>query len=330
MARPPILRPGLCHTMISCGGESVVSTVTTFTTNIIGIYPTASITIIGDNHPDNGITSVTILPPVPTTTHITTSISVGQIFSTSIGNLEPGAPGTMIIIPPGPPVAATTTIISSIPGLTPTTAITVLGRPPIPGGNATVVIIPVAGERPTEWSCSCGAVATTTVTVTREPRPVPTVTTTGENGEPTTTSLSKFPCSDDDTNPCRGSALQGWQGFTVGWNAQYPRPGPPAPFITTVKFDTDGILTVTDDENKAEHFEIKLDGKLLGETYENGFDRWKYCGKDANACIAKGWSHGYFNVPKGEHELSIQWTKGDMKGWWYGAGQYRFDAACKC
>lgn len=95
--------------------------------------------------------------------------------------------------------------------------------------------------------------------------------------------------------------ISGWQKFTVGWNANYPRAGPPAPFIKEINVeDDDAILTVTDDENKAEHFEIKLDGELLGETEEKGFDRWQHCGKDADACIAKGWSHGSFPVPKGK------------------------------
>lgn len=113
-------------------------------------------------------------------------------------------------------------------------------------------------------------------------------------------------------------------------------------------FEDDAILTVTGDENKAEHFENKFDGKYLGETEENAFDRWQHCGKDSDAFIAKGWSHGSFPLPKGKsetwsccfdattnrlsttHKPSIQWIKGDMAGWWYGAGQYRLDYTCKC
>jgi hypothetical protein len=165
------------------------------------------------------------------------------------------------------------------------------------------VILPTdapAVLRPTQWSCPCDASQTVSIIKTEAARPVPHVTTTNAEGIPTTKPASKYPCSNDDKNPCRGKLVQGWQTFTVGWNAQYPRDGPPAAFIKKMTFDEDAILTVTDDENKAEHFEIMIDGQYLGETEEKGFDRWQHCGKDADACMAKGWSHGSFPVPAGE------------------------------
>ena len=211
----------------------------------------------------------------------------------------------MEVFPGGARPSATTTVTTSILGWNPTKTVIIDGHFPSPGGSWTDLVIPPAGAigtaAPKDWTCSCitGAEATATVTVTRPASPAPTITITGTDGTPTEAPASKFPCSDDDDNPCKGGTLSDWQKFTVSWTAGYPRSGPPAPFVKRVNFADDGILTVTDDENKAEHFEVKLDGRLLGETREEGFDRSKHCGKDADACMKKGWSHGFFSVPKG-------------------------------
>ncbi|MCJ1446129.1 MAG: hypothetical protein MMC23_006634 [Stictis urceolatum] len=323
-----------CQTLLTCAGETVIRTVHTVTTTIVGVYPTTTITVFPTAAGDDGTTTVTIVPGTHTYHYITSTLTVGGSLSTSVGQGEPGAPGTIIVVAPGPPPSSTTTITTSLHGLRPVTTMTIHGLPPSPSGPCTKLIVPPNSgtSLPTDWTCSCltEAAATKTVTVTRPASKVSSVTETGADGTPTPKSPSNFPCSDNDDNPCRGAILSAWQPFSVSWTAAYPRPGPPAPFIKKVSFEDDGILTVTDDENKAEHFEVKLDGKVLGETRENGFDRSKHCGKDADGCIQKGWSHGYFSVPKGEHELSIQWTKGDMKGWWYGAGQYRFEKTCTC
>ena len=78
----------------------------------------------------------------------------------------------------------------------------------------------------------------------------------------------KFPC-DNEKNSYRGTLLQKWTYFKVFYDRQHPTDTPLALFVTSSNFDQDAILTVTDVENQAEHWTIKLDRELLGETEEN-------------------------------------------------------------
>ncbi|KAK4693205.1 hypothetical protein P7C71_g4150, partial [Lecanoromycetidae sp. Uapishka_2] len=220
----------------------------------------------------------------------------------------------------------------------PTQDILLPGPEPAPGGNATVVVIPAAGkdfDKGDDWSCQCNS-EPNILTVTRSPEPAPTIPVISPDGNVTTGPASKFPCSSSDKNPCRGKQAQAWTTFSVLWDATYARPGPPAPFTTSSNFDYDTILTLTDDIYQAEHFTVKMDGDKIGETHEDGWKNEKlYCGKDAEACMAKGFSHGSFWIPGGKHDLSFQWTDGEYKtsygsDWWFGAGQYRFDRPCEC
>ncbi|TLD32660.1 hypothetical protein E2P81_ATG05636 [Venturia nashicola] len=298
------LLAGECKTMTSCYQEYGTKTITYITTTIPGVYPTTTQTIPGNPNVVGGVTTIYIINPTPTTIYVTSTVTPGQVVIPPSRDPEPGQPGTVWVFPPGSPPTKTVTITTSIPNINIQHPMTIPGRPPVSvGAVATVVVIfPTDAPndlRPPEWSCPCDAASTITITNTQAAQIVPDVTTTDAQGYPTTKPASKYPCSGDDKHPCRGKLISGWQKFTLGWNAKYPRNGPPAPFIKEINVEQDdAILTVTDDENKAEHFEIKLDGEILGETEEKGFDRRQHCGKDADACIARGWSHGSFPVPK--------------------------------
>lgn len=112
-----------------------------------------------------------------------------------------------------------------------------------------------------------------------------------------------FPCSAGRERPCRGPEVQDWQTATLYWVGSHQQPGPPAPYETTVDFDTDVVMTLVDVETQGGHYLVRLDGLLLGETggergYKNAFVGYY---NDPEWCLANGYSRGYFRIPKGEY-----------------------------
>ena len=45
-------------------------------------------------------------------------------------------------------------------------------------------------------------------------------------------------------------------------------------------------------------------------------------------CIRKGFSHGFFQIPSGSHNVQIVWVNGDFQGWTHNEGLYRFYEPC--
>ncbi|KAG8530686.1 uncharacterized protein KY384_004041 [Bacidia gigantensis] len=199
----------------------------------------------------------------------------------------------------------------------------------------TVIVIPPISETfvdPCPPTCSANPVV---VTVTQQPQPGSVIETIAPEGTMTTVPASKFPCSSSDLKPCRGDEVQDWKVFRVTWTPEYPKPGHPKPYYTSSEFDFDTILTITDNYRQSEHFVVKMDDEVLGETHENGFDAENMCQNDGDVCIAKGFSHGSFLVPKGKHEFSFDWTEGpqdwpNLKPASSGGGLWRFDKPCEC
>lgn len=75
----------------------------------------------------------------------------------------------------------------------------------------------------------------------------------------------------------------------------------PYPFDTQINNpeDHDLILTVTDDGLSWEQFTVTLDGQVLGKTTAVTPNWYADCGENADDCITRGWSHGYFKIPPG-------------------------------
>lgn len=323
----------------SATGSSTVTHIETTLPH--GIRPTADITLKESAVQEGRATKYYIIRRITRTGDaITSTIKPGPLDITSIPELERGQPDRVLFIPgakrtDGKTTTKTTTF-DDLPR--PTADLHLPGPEPPLGGDETVIEVPAAGkdfEKPADWSCPCNK-EPKIVFRPQSPQPAPDVEVVDSKGNITTAPASIFPCSESDKDPCRGKQAAPWTSFSVEWNAEYKQPGPPAPFSTTSNFDYDTILTLTDDIYQAEHFNVKVDGEKIGETHEDG---WKneclYCGKDAEACMAKGFSHGSFWIPGGKHELSFQWTDGKFKAdsglyWWYGAGQYRFDRPCEC
>ena len=306
-----------------------------------GIRPSKPITLVEPSAQEGEPTKHYVIDAVAVTdAPLVKTITPGKLDVTEIPEREPGQPDEWWVIKGGATTSRETiTRTTTIEGLPrPTKDLLIPGPEPAPGGAEVVIEIPAASKeigQPEGWNCPCNS-EPNILTVTHEPAPRETIEIKGSDGNVTTAPTSKFPCSKDDKNPCRGKLAQGWTDFSVVWDASYPRPGPPAPYKTSSNFDYDTILTLTDDIYQAEHFTITMDGEKIGETYEDGWKNDKlYCGKDADGCIAKGFSHGSFLIPGGKHDLSFQWTDGKYAtdagwNWWYGAGQYRFDRPCEC
>lgn len=304
--------------------------------------PTNAITIPEINTQNGQITSTVwvVVPATATEGTVMATLTPGPLEITNLPTPDEGQPATIWTVPGGPKPTdqVTVTETTTLPGLPrPVRGTVIPGPPPPPGGTQTHWLVPGIGDQYEPAStCVCATENVPPKVVITQPGPAPTLEIPTGDGNFSTIPASKFPCSSDDKNPCRGAQQQAWRTFSVVWTADYPRPGAPKPFTTTSNFDTDTILTLTDDEYQAEHFTVTLDGEKIGETHEKGWKNNKlYCGKVAEDCMSKGFSHGHFLIPKGQHDLGFQWTDGPYQteegwNWWYGAGQYRFDKPCSC
>ncbi|KZP17572.1 hypothetical protein FIBSPDRAFT_933937 [Athelia psychrophila] len=123
---------------------------------------------------------------------------------------------------------------------------------------------------------------------------------------------------------CTPSTLKPWTKFSH-WKAEWLK----GPHEFDTNYDSDTEITVTDDENKTERFEILVDGVSVGKTNDFTVERSAHCGANADACIARGWGHGTFPIPAGQHKISIKLIGNDIDGgWWYFAGQYKISRRC--
>ncbi|GLB33809.1 hypothetical protein LshimejAT787_0106930 [Lyophyllum shimeji] len=123
----------------------------------------------------------------------------------------------------------------------------------------------------------------------------------------------------------RNIVLRPWTKFSR-WKAEWKS----SDYEIDVNYDYPTDMTVTDDQNKTERYEVFVDGVSVGKTSDVATERSKHCGLDADACIAKGWAHGTFRIPAGKHKISIKLIGNDIdwSGWWYFAGQYKIAKAC--
>jgi hypothetical protein len=68
---------------------------------------------------------------------------------------------------------------------------------------------------------------------------------------------------------------------------------------TTIDTPEDSIMLVADDWNRCEHFEVFVNDRKLGETWEKATLDNYLCG-DADSAIKEcGSARGYFYLPKG-------------------------------
>ncbi|KAJ6180909.1 hypothetical protein N7519_011370 [Penicillium mononematosum] len=136
----------------------------------------------------------------------------------------------------------------------------------------------------------------------------------------------------------RQATVQDWTSFKLEWTEKSKKPKNPESYVLTPSFDSPTILTITGDQHVYEQFTVYLVNTLLGKTSDIpsslslGEDD---CGKDANECMKKGWSHGTFKIPEGQQTILISWENSGRRPdvqqtWNHGTGQYRFDKAVPC
>ncbi|GLB34549.1 hypothetical protein LshimejAT787_0201140 [Lyophyllum shimeji] len=177
-----------------------------------------------------------------------------------------------------------------------------------------------------------GGVSSGSINMANCPTPVAvTVTATTTATATVTVSANAQPVPSPDVTPdppkpeCSAIVLKPWTKFSR-WKAEWKS----SDYEFDVNYDYPTDMTVTDDQNKTERYEVFVDGVSVGKTSDVATERSKHCGLDADACIAKGWAHGTFRVPAGKHKISIKLIGNDIdwSSWWYFAGQYKIAKAC--
>ncbi|KAL4986034.1 hypothetical protein BDW68DRAFT_164003 [Aspergillus falconensis] len=191
------------------------------------------------------------------------------------------------------------------------------------------------------------AVTTTTV---RETDTVTTTTTILDPGLATTCT----PCSVESAGTTAGTVpmapvtttapapaplctttVQDWNRVSLMWTPEHPKPGPPSPATFASNFDYETILTLTDDSDSLERFEVYQDFQLIGRTSERTAESTVRKGVfDAGEAIGLGFSHGSFTVPAGAHTFTVTWQEAannpQVHDWSGGALQYRFERVGPC
>ncbi|KAL3435099.1 hypothetical protein BDV09DRAFT_168556 [Aspergillus tetrazonus] len=191
------------------------------------------------------------------------------------------------------------------------------------------------------------AVTTTTV---RETDTVTTTTTILNPGLATTCT----PCSVESPGTTAGTVLvtpvtttastpaplctttvQDWKRVLLMWTPEHPKPGPPSPATFASNFDHETILTITDDLDSLERFEVYQDFQLIGRISERTAESTVRKGvQDAGEAIRLGFSHGSFTVPAGPHTFTVTWQEAannpQVHDWSGGALQYRFERVGPC
>ena len=200
------------------------------------------------------------------------TLTPGPLEITSLPTPEEGQPPTVWTVPGGPKPTDQVTVTDTtvLPGLPrPAQGTVIPGSPPPPGGTQTHWLVPgISDQYESATTCHCATENVPQKELITQPGPAPTLQVLTGDGNFSSIPASKFPCSSDDKNPCRGAQQQAWKTFNVAWTADYTRPGAPQPFTKTSDFDTDTILTLTDDEYQAEHFTVTRQKKRSNIKFE--------------------------------------------------------------
>ncbi|KAF4161528.1 hypothetical protein CNMCM6936_003369 [Aspergillus lentulus] len=192
-----------------------------------------------------------------------------------------------------------------------------------------------SGQSECQTIVSCKSTSTVTTTVpegTCTPCPVPVTTAGTISGTPGQASAaSPAPA------PLCTTVVQPWNRVDLMWTSEHAKPGPPAPGIFSSNFDFETILTITDDYQSLERFEVYQDDQFIGKTSERGpGSTARNDVKDADEALRLGYSQGYFTIPSGPHTFTVTWLEAAnnpavaIPGWRGGSLQYRFQRVAPC
>ena len=135
--------------------------------------------------------------------------------------------------------------------------------------------------------------------------------------------------------PCKGPLKPEFQYYPQGitfynyksrGNQYFPAQLPP--------IKGPAVLEISDQYCRVSQYEVRIKGQSLGWTSNTQFDRRchvfynSYCRYNMDDCIRKGFSHGFFQIPSGSHNVQIVWVNGDFQGWTHNEGLYRVYEPC--
>lgn len=98
--------------------------------------------------------------------------------------------------------------------------------------------------------------------------------------------------------PCTAEIIQPWTRINLPHEAHSLEPS--EVHSVSVNHPEASIVLVADSNSRCQHFEVYIDGKIIGETTGDGPLDGTKCG-DGVECMEKhGGSHGHFHLPKGK------------------------------
>lgn len=108
-----------------------------------------------------------------------------------------------------------------------------------------------------------------------------------------------------DDKPCTTEIIESWQRLELRHEKNSYEPSEMK--TKDINYPEDTILVVADASRRCQHFEVTIDGEVIGTTYGTGpLDNFD-CGSVDNCINNHGGSVGYFTLPKGK-------SKSDHRG----------------
>ncbi|XP_014556629.1 hypothetical protein COCVIDRAFT_99271 [Bipolaris victoriae FI3] len=109
-----------------------------------------------------------------------------------------------------------------------------------------------------------------------------------------------------DDKPCTTEIIESWQRLELRHEKNSYEPSEMK--TKDINYPEDTILVVADAKKRCQHYEVTIDGEVIGTTYGTGpLDNFD-CGSVDNCINNHGGSVGYFTLPKGPHVLGMRWV----------------------
>ncbi|EUC43150.1 hypothetical protein COCMIDRAFT_38881 [Bipolaris oryzae ATCC 44560] len=121
-----------------------------------------------------------------------------------------------------------------------------------------------------------------------------------------------------DEKPCTTEIIQSWARLELHHKIGSYEPSEMK--TKDISFPEDTVLVVADAARRCQHFEVSIDGKVIGQTYGKGPLDYFDCGTVDNCINNHEGSVGYFTLPKdyivdnwlmrvvGNHVLGMRWV----------------------
>jgi len=105
-------------------------------------------------------------------------------------------------------------------------------------------------------------------------------------------------------HPCTKEITQSWTKISLPHKADTLEPTEVVSMYVDILEDS--VLLVADARERCQHFEVYINDRFEAETYGDGPLDNSWCGDVGEECMMKsGGSHGYFSLPKGNHQNRV-------------------------